>query len=272
MFTALKRLVKNLFSVFGLEIRKNKQQESAARGSMTGVLRQLTTLGLRPQTVIDVGVAFQTAELYEEFAEADILLIEPVAEFEPFLRKICDSYHAQYILAAAGECPGTATLNVHPDRFGSSLLKEVEGTSVDGVPRQVPVITIDQACAERSFNGPYLIKVDVQGAELQVLAGARQTLLETEAVILELNLFATMIGGPQFYDVVSQMKTYGFVVYDIYGFTYRPFDGALAQVDMVFVRDQGHLRSSHVFSTPEKRQQQFSDAKVGFAAQRDKYL
>jgi len=261
---ALKRIVREFFNAFGLEISK-KRAESETRASMAGALRQLTTLGFHPRTVIDVGAASQTAELYEEYPKADILLIEPLLEFEPSLRKICDTYRAQYLLAAAGERPGIATLNVHPDRFGSSLLKEAEGPSVDGQPRQVPVITIDDACAERSLKGPFLIKIDVQGAELQVLAGARQTLLNTEAIILEVSLFGLMLDGPQFFDVISQMKSYGFVVYDVYGFTYRPFDGALAQVDMVFVREQGSLRKSHVFSTPEKRREQFSNAKASFA-------
>lgn len=264
---ALKRMVRGFFNAFGLEISK-KREESETRASMAGALRQLTALGFHPRTIIDVGAASQTAELYEEYPKADILLIEPLREFEPSLRQICEKYRAQYLLAAAGERPGTATLNVHPDRFGSSLLKETEGPSVDGEPRQVPVITIDDACAERSLKGPYLVKVDVQGAELQVLAGARQTLLNTEVVVLEVSLFGLMIDGPQCFEVISQMKSYGFVVYDIYGFTYRPFDGALAQVDLVFVREQGRFRESHVFSTPEKRREQFSGSKAGFATQR----
>ena len=74
---------------------------------------------------------------------------------------------------------------MHADKYGSSLLREIEGPSVDGVPRQVPIITVDQACSDRNLKGPYLIKVDVQGAELQVLAGASRTLQQTEAVILE---------------------------------------------------------------------------------------
>lgn len=262
----LKRIVRGFFKAFGLEISK-KRVEGDARASMAGALRQMTTLGFHPRTVIDVGAASQTAELYEEYPKADILLIEPLREFEPSLRKICEKYRAQYLLAAAGEHPGTAALNVHPDRFGSSLLKETEGPSVDGEPRQVPVITIDDVCAERNLQGPYLIKVDVQGAELQVLAGARQILSNTEVIVLEVSLFGLMIGGPQFSEVISQLKSYGFVVYDIYGFTYRPLDGALAQADMVFVREQGRFRQSHVFSTPEKRREQFSGSQAGFAAQ-----
>ena len=49
----------------------------------------------------------------------------------------------------------------------------------------------------------YLIKVDVQGAELDVLRGAIETLNETELVILEVSMFEFMVNLPQFYDVVS---------------------------------------------------------------------
>jgi FkbM family methyltransferase len=246
--------VKDLFKAAGLDIQKARPP-AIVRASMNGALRQLSGLGFKPQTVIDVGVATQTLELYEEFKDSRLLLIEPLVEFEPFLRKICGSYKAEYVLAAAGATPGTASINVHPDKFGSSFLKEVEGPSVDGVPRKVPVVTIDQVCEEKGLAGPCLIKVDVQGAELQVLAGAERTLRETEVVILEVTLFGTMIGGPQIYDVVARMKQLGFVVYDIWGPSYRPLDNALAQVDMAFVREDGAFRQVHAFATPDWRKE-----------------
>jgi hypothetical protein len=91
-----------------------------------------------------------------------------------------------------------------------------------------------------------------------VLAGATRTLEKTDAIILEVSLFGTMIGGPQHYDVVSKMKRLGFVVYDIFGFLYRPFDNALSQVDMVFVRENGSFRKHHAYATPEQREEIFS--------------
>src|SRR4029077_806965 len=105
-----------------------------------------------------------------------------------------------------GENRGSAIINVHPDKFGSSLLKEVEGAGVDGIPREDLVVTIVHLCSDSNFVGPYLMKVDVQGAELQVLAGATHTLQQTEVVILEVTLFGTMIGGPQLSDTVARMK------------------------------------------------------------------
>jgi len=236
---------------------------------MGGALQQLSTLGFRPRTVIDVGVASKTEELYQAFKDADILLVEPLAEFESFLRDICRSYKAQYVLAAAGENPGSAIINVHPDKFGSSLLKEFEGPGVDGVPREIPVVTIDQLCASRNLVGPYLMKVDVQGAELQVLAGATRTLQQTQVVILEVALFGTLIGGPQLSETVVRMKQYGFAVYDVFGFNYRPLDNALCQVDMVFVQERGPFRKSHAFATPEQRAAQARNLEP-FLAELDK--
>src|SRR5215469_14036208 len=140
------------------------------RASIRGALRQLKLVGFAPATIIDVGVASQTVGLYEEFPNVPLLLIEPVVEYEPFLKKIASEHNGQYVLAAAGEKNGTTILNVHDQKSGSSLLREMEGESVDGAPREVPMLTIDDLCSERNLRDPYLLKVDVQGAELRVLS------------------------------------------------------------------------------------------------------
>jgi FkbM family methyltransferase len=256
----IKQSAKKIFESMGLELRRIPSRNDAIasqpsdRATLRGVLRQIVKLGVRPQSVIDVGVAFETRELYEEFPEAQFLLIEPLAEFEPFLKKICAKYKAQYVLAAAGDAAGNVTLNVHTDQlYCSSLFRETEGEKVDGEPREVPMVTIDKVCAERGLDGPYVVKIDVQGAELRVLKGAARTLKQCEVVILEVTLFGTMIGGPQFADVVSYMQEQGFLVYDMWGMLYRPLDGALAQMDMAFVRKDSTLRAEQAFATPEQR-------------------
>jgi hypothetical protein len=47
------------------------------------------------------------------------------------------------------------------------------------------------------------------------------------------------------------MKDRGFVVYDICGFVQRPLDGALAQVDLAFVKENGHFRKCHDYAAPK---------------------
>jgi FkbM family methyltransferase len=248
-----KHAVVRLFNALGLEVRRLRPS-TLSRTSLAAGLAQLVRFGFKPHTVIDVGVADATSELYDAFPEASLLLIEPLAEFEPFLKRICSTYNAQYVLAAAGEAPGNAILHVHPDRVSSSLLHEVEGPSVDGVPRSVPVVTIDELSVEKNLKAPYLLKADVQGAELQVLSGATRTLQETEVIILEVSLLAAMIGGPELLDIVCRMKDLGFVAYDLFGLHYRPLDNALCQVDIIFVPQHSALRKCRAYATPEQRQ------------------
>jgi hypothetical protein len=113
----------------------------------------------------------------------------------------------------------------------------------------VPVARVDALVAQRGLPGPYVLKVDVEGFELDVLAGAEAILPQTELVLLEVSLFRLNGANPQLGDVVCAMRDRGYVVYDIYNGHLRPLDGALAQVDLAFVRDDGRFRRSHDYAT-----------------------
>ena len=98
----MKTIIKKVFSACGLEIHRSR----TLRLDMSAVLKHVFDLGLRPQTVIDVGVACGTFELYGAFPESAHLLIEPIEEFEPTIKDICRKFNSQYVLAAASEKPG----------------------------------------------------------------------------------------------------------------------------------------------------------------------
>jgi hypothetical protein len=101
-----------------------------------------------------------------------------------------------------------------------------------------------------------MIKVDVQGAELDVLAGANLTLGGAELIVLEVSLFQFFQGAPLFCEVLAHMKSRGFVPYDVLGLQYRPIDGALSQIDVVFVKEHGRFRHIHAYATAEQRRTQ----------------
>jgi FkbM family methyltransferase len=246
----LTQAAKRLVRLFGLEVHR---ADKVRRQTMADVLRHLARQGFRPSTVIDVGVAYGTKELYESFPHSYHLLVEPLREYEPGIRAFAERYSGDFVMAAAGSKPGQRVLHVHSDLSSSSLFEEVEGQTVDGEPRSVPVVTLDDLCRDRKLSGPFLIKVDVQGAELEVLDGARRVLQETDVVILEVSLFEFFRQGPQLSDIVAYMKDKGFVVYEIFGGHYRPLDGALAQVDMAFVKECGMFRVTHAYATREQR-------------------
>jgi hypothetical protein len=89
-----------------------------------------------------------------------------------------------------------------------------------------------------------------------VLAGATETLRAAEYVVLEVSFFEFFRGGPLFHDVLAFMQARGFVAYDIFGFQYRPLDGALSQADVAFVRERGAFRQHHFYATREQREAQ----------------
>jgi FkbM family methyltransferase len=251
----LKKSIKKAFTFFNLEIRHNRKQGEERRTTLIEVLTHIGGLGFRPKTVIDVGVATGTYELYKTFPSATHLLIEPLSEFEDDLRRISSEYKVEYAIAAAGSRRGITKINVHPDLLGSSIFKEQDGLYVDGISREVPVVTVDDLCRDRKLSGPFLIKIDTQGAEKLVLEGAKKTLKETEVVILEVNFFPFHKDSPEFYEVVHFMKEVGFVVYDIFGGYNRPLDYALASVDAVFVKEKGMFRKSYLFAPKSIREE-----------------
>jgi len=216
---------------------------------MYDVLDHVVRLGFSPATVIDVGVGRGSKALYTHFANARFLLIEPLQEFEENLKAVCLQYRAEYVLAAACAKAGTVKIGIEAGHMdGTSLLNE------GGVQREVPAVTLDEVCQDKALGGPFLIKVDVQGAELDVLEGAQSILRDTEIVILEVSLFR-FYKAPVFHEVIAYMKQKGFVAYEIYGAHNRPLDGAQAQVDIVFVKENGRFRSDQRWATPEQQQE-----------------
>jgi FkbM family methyltransferase len=250
MRTRLKQAGRRLAERSGVELRR---KGSGVRRSADEVLNHVKRLGFEPATVIDVGVAYGTPELYDAFPGARFLLVDPLEEYAPVIDQIVARLgSAEWVRAAAGPSPGEIEINVNRAPALSSTLGHWKGQDDGGRPRTVPVLRLDDLVAERSLPGPYLVKVDVEGAELRVLEGASTVLEQTELVLLEVNLFQFLPHQPQLHDVVTFMKERGFVTYDFYGGHLRLLDGALAMVNMAFVREDGRFRESHEFATEEQ--------------------
>jgi FkbM family methyltransferase len=258
----LKGSIRRLLALAGFEIRRSvpASRASVPRESILDTLEQSRAVGFVPSAVIDVGAAYGsfTGLCQTVFPQARYLLIEPLEEYRPLLEQAKrSSASVDYRLAAAAAHDGDVAINVHPDLVGSSLYREVEsGTGVNGVMRTVRSMTVDRLLEETGLSGPFLLKVDVQGAELEVLAGADRALSESELVVLEVSFFKFFEDGPDCADVIAYMKTRGFVPYDVVARQYRPLDSALSQADIAFVREGGIFRRHHAYATAEQRHAQ----------------
>lgn len=215
-----------------------RSQRTMVRQSKHKTLTLLRDRGFCPATVIDVGAQTGTSPLYEVFPDAHHVLIEPVAENEPALQALCGQLRsAEYRIAAVARRDGTVPLAVSDDRLYSSVVPE--GAEPDGtLPslRTVSAVSLDSLCAERGYAGPRLVKIDVDGLELEVLAGAA-TLMQPDAVFV---IEATVAGADaRLPRIIDAMAPYGFQVWDIVDPLYRPGDERMWQVDVVMVHRDG---------------------------------
>ncbi len=224
------------------------------RSTMSAALRRARLNGLHVETCIDVGAGSGTEAIQNEFSQSCHVLIEPLREFETSLNQLAAGLErVEIVMTAVGRTNGEIELHVHDDLYGSSLYQERE-EAVNGVVRNVPCVTLDSLIADNpSLRPPYLLKIDVQGAELDVLEGAPAILADTSIVITEAVFFDYFVGGPTFETIFQHLSGLGFVVYDVLAPLYRPIDGALSQIDVVFVPRDSSLRRVHRFATQEQR-------------------
>ena len=199
-------------------------------------LELLRQLGLYPKTVVDAGVAHGTPALYQTYPDAYYFLFEPIQEFIPYLENHLKIIKGEYHLVAVADREGEVSIS-SPEKLGGS---SIMGPSKQG--RVVPQITLDKFFADKTIETPLLIKTDCQGADLLVIKGAVNTLKYCEAVILEVPMAHYFSGNcPDFTDVVSWMGTQGFRVFDLLDPLNRSSDGALGQIDVVFVKEDSPI-------------------------------
>ena len=142
---------------FGLEFcrRDSPPEEQSPRASIRGCLEQAIRNGLHVETVIDVGVAMGTPDLYDLFPGARFILVEPLQEYASAVQAILARLpRGDYVSAAAGSRSGEVVLHVHPDLGGSSLFEEQEESDVNGVERTVSICRLDDVCQEKETGDP----------------------------------------------------------------------------------------------------------------------
>lgn len=251
MFKSLMyRLISSVLKPFGYSVYNTHYIEGRLRRpTLDGALSHLKKVGFAPACIIDVGAAYGTPPLYKTYPDIPQVLIEPLQEYKPELETLAQQYPKMIIvMAAAHHMPGTMEINVLPELDSTSFYTE---QGANAVKRTIPVMTLDEICTQNNLNGPYLIKADVEGAELDALRGAEQILKETDCVILETTLFRYREGAPLIHDVIHYMTERGYLLFDIVGAAYRPLDDSLVRIDLVFVREDSPIRSNQSRTTSE---------------------
>jgi FkbM family methyltransferase len=170
--------------------------------------------GFTPETLVDVGAAGGTPELYKAFPKARQVLIEPLVEFAPDLDELVKEHGGEVIMTAVGASNGVTTLNVAHDFHMTSALETVAQLDLRS-QRQVPLTTLDTLFEQRNWKPPIGLKLDVEGFETEVVRGAQRLLRATQFVIAEASVTTRFQGEKSSGEFIATMASLGFQVCDV---------------------------------------------------------
>jgi FkbM family methyltransferase len=145
---------------------------------------------------------------------------------------------------ALASAAGTATLHVAGNAYSSSLLRmgrrheqAAPDSAVIGT-EQVRIARLDDALGAHAESGPAFIKLDLQGGELEALAGAPRTLARTVLVELELSLVELYSGQALLPRLFDELVDAGFECIGLEPEFWTPA-GRMLQVNGLFERPPG---------------------------------
>jgi FkbM family methyltransferase len=180
------------------------------------------------------------------YPEATLHLFEPFPEsFALLQERFKNVPSVKMNQVALSDVEGTVSLHANQSSYTNSILPSdplAGDTWGKGVldtqsTLMVPTTSIDAYARARAIPAIDILKLDIQGAELKALQGAR-SLLERKAVgliYMELILGPTYLGQPRFEDYLHFFSGQGYVLLDLF----NPFrkDFRLIQADVIFIPD-----------------------------------
>ena len=203
-------------------------------------LQRIKALGVEPAAIFDIGVAYGTPELYAEFASGKYFLIDPLPHSLPYMQMWAKKLDASIHNIGLGEVEGEIEISVQADIGGSTLYREL-GSAVTIGSVRVPIKRFDSVFQPVDLVPPCLVKIDVQGADLAVLRGMGTLIRKVDLFVVEVSSIVTLEGAPHMFETIDYMRQNGFTIYDICGLGRRPLDNALAQLDLVFCKNDSRL-------------------------------
>lgn len=201
-------------------------------------LRRLSSIGFAPKVIYDIGAhTGKWTELARRtFPTSEFLLFEVNPHLEPALRRVGE----RYFMAALSDTDGKSRPFHLPDNpdvstTGGSFYRDPKLAAVGGaIEIQVKTARLDTLQSANALPPPTLIKIDVEGAELEVLGGAGSSLRSCSAIIAELT-FVRNDGAPAAHETMKRISELGFLLVDLCKIRRTPL-GNVCQIDALFVK------------------------------------
>lgn len=212
----------------------NFRRKNNRRLTQTASLEVMRSRGVPVAAVLDVGVQRGTGSLIDVYPDVPHLLFEPVKAFAADISRNYNYKRIEHQLfeVALSDVDGTGLMEVRKT--------DAEGISHAWVSERgesVRLARLDTLVPQSGVSGPYLLKIDVDGADApgKIIDGAAGVMKDVSCVVCEMVV-------DKFFDLSGRIQQHGFVLWDIVETSY--YDDVFYQCDAVF------LRSEHLVKEP----------------------
>ena len=177
-----------------------------------------------------IGAWSEAASRKRAFKGADFVLFEANESHKTHLEKRQFPFH---IAALGNESKEAAFFSIAGT--GDSLYRENTSYYASVEPRIVQLTTLDLLQDEFGLAKPDFLKIDVQGAEKDVIEGGRESLQHLQAALCEISVSSYNEGAPTLPMMFQVMEGLGLAPQAI--LEQHCHWGTLIQVDVLFARD-----------------------------------
>lgn len=233
-------------TAFGKWLKSIKRRRrSHATRAVRQLLKGFERFGV--DLVLDVGanVGQFGAEIRSMGFGGRIVSFEPLSAAHARLAHAArnDPLWSVHPRCAIGDYDGTVEINIAGNSVSSSILPMTEAHSSAAAGSQyvgreaAPMFRLDSVAAPylQAHAGAFL-KIDTQGFESQVLAGAAATLPRLKGILCELSLVPLYEGQQLWMEVMNRLRSQGFTLWNLQPGFADPRDGRTLQVDATFFR------------------------------------
>jgi FkbM family methyltransferase len=202
-----------------------------------------------PAVLVDVGanVGQTCRRMKEIFPHATVHAFEPVGEMFDALSAAAgglSDVHAYRLAVGAPGSPGSIDIHVTQDSQFSSALKAGD-RGLAYYPDQirpvrterVPLVTLDDWTRRQGIDRIDVLKVDVQGLELDVLKGAKRILSTAIAINCEAQIHPEYTGACTLFEIGMFLREMGFILHQFHDIWEHGPERQHSCVDALWLRE-----------------------------------